>query len=137
MTQSHMIAVSDRGNNSRISDNYHDSVLFANEPGTFDRPSTDLKIVLIVAVVWLFFEFINMFHKHHFYNLIACCFVLSIFFLNYFDKKYIQFLLVFVAATCVFDIVWMGVHSSVNIFRFRIIGKLIGKQSIQQFRLIS
>lgn len=53
-----------------------------------------------------------MFQKHHFLNLLSCFSVISIYALNYFDRKYIQFVLGFVALSCIFDLVWMIVHAS-------------------------
>lgn len=61
----------------------------------------------------MLWELVLMFHKHHFLNLLAIFAVLSIFFLNYFDKNYMKFLLILLAASFVFDIVWLGVHARV------------------------
>jgi len=55
-----------------------------------------------------------MFHKHHFINILCIFGVLSIFFLNYFDKNYIKFLLILLVITVIFDIVWLGVNARVN-----------------------
>lgn len=57
-----------------------------------------------------------MFTKHHFLNLLCLFGILSIFFLNYFDKNYMKFLLILIATTIIFDIVWLSVHARVNIF---------------------
>ena len=52
-----------------------------------------------------------MFHKHHFLSLLAIFSVLSIFFLNYFDKNYIKFLLAILVVSIVYDVVWLGVNA--------------------------
>ena len=54
-----------------------------------------------------------MFHKHHFLNLLCVFFVLSIFFLNYFDKNYVKFLLGALAVSIIFDLVWLIFNTSV------------------------
>lgn len=52
----------------------------------------------------------------------ACFLVLSIFALNYFDRKYIQFVMGFVGLSCIFDLVWVIVHAGVISHLYRIIG---------------
>lgn len=54
-----------------------------------------------------------MFHKHHFYSLLAILAVLTIFFLNYFDYIYIKFVLINLGISCVLDLIWMIVLANV------------------------
>ena len=66
---------------------------------------------MFIAIFVFLWELVLMFHKHHFLNLLAIFGVLSIFFLNYFDKNYMKFLLVLLGASIVFDVVWLGVNA--------------------------
>jgi nucleoside permease NupC len=71
-------------------------------------------VCLLIAVVALLVEFILMFVKHHFLSLLCVLFVLSVFLLNYFDRNYIKFLLIFIAVTIAFDIAWLVIHFQVR-----------------------
>ena len=48
-----------------------------------------------------------MFHKHHFFSLLALLAVFAIFFLNYFDAVYIRFVMLILVISVIFDLVWV------------------------------
>ncbi len=79
------------------------------------QSATDLKICFIVALFMLAWELVLMFHKHHFLNLLCLFLILSIFFLNYFDKNYMKFLLIMLAFSLGLDIIWLGVNAQVSV----------------------
>lgn len=66
-----------------------------------------------------------MFHKHHFYNILAYISVFGVFFLNYFDKTYMKFVLINLGISVILDLVWMIVSANV-VFEF-IIGILVSE----------
>ena len=99
---------------SRRSGVSNQSAIFTKAPGKSGGKATDLKFVLILSLICLLVELIIMFHKHHFFSLLAVLAVLAIFFLNYFDKHYIRFALVVLAVASLFDLVWVFVHTRVN-----------------------
>lgn len=51
-------------------------------------------------------EVIMMFHKEHFYTLLCLCMVLSIFLLNYFDAKFIRFVMGNLLFSTFLDLIW-------------------------------
>lgn len=68
-----------------------------------------------------------MFHKHHFYTLLCVFTVYSAFFLNYFDRAYVKFILGNFLFSFVLDFVWLIVLAKVIIIF--ILG-LLGSKSI-------
>ena len=78
-----------------------------------------------------------MFAKNHFLNILCYFSVISIFALQYFDKIYIKFCEIIIAASIVLDILWSIVHSSVNIPLCRTIGIPPHKHSTPIFNLDS
>lgn len=67
--------------------------------------------MLFLAAFCFFAELILMFHKHHFLNLLVLFGIFSIYFLNYFDKNYIKFLLILIVFSIITDIIWLGVNA--------------------------
>ena len=68
-----------------------------------------------------------MFHKHHFYTLLCVFTVYSAFFLNYFDRAYVKFILGNFLFSFVLDFVWLIILAKVIIIF--ILG-LLGSKSI-------
>lgn len=58
-------------------------------------------------------DIIVMFQKHHFYTLLGVIFMVCSFVLNYFEKKYVLFLIGWTGVGVGLDLVWMIVHASV------------------------
>ena len=96
----------------RASLSNNSTVIFAKEYNT-NSSGTDLKVVYILNWILLCIELILMFHKHHFYSLLAFLAVLAIFVLNYFDNKYMKFVLANLGISCLLDLVWMFVLANV------------------------
>ena len=86
---------------------------FGYDHNNHESSATDLRIALFIAVFVLAWSRIAMFHKHHFFNILCIFFVLSIYFLNYFDKNYIKFLLIAFGVSIVLDLVWLIIHTKV------------------------
>ena len=76
-----------------------------------------------------------MFHKHHFFTLIALLAVFAIFFLNYFDMYYMRFVLLTLVVSVVLDLVWIFTHAGVFLYLFRNIGAPPGKLSTLTFSM--
>jgi hypothetical protein len=74
----------------------------------------DLKFVMMFTLIGLLVECLVMFHKHHFFSLLALLAVLAIFFLNYFDQSYMRFVLVNLIVSIVLDVVWLIFHAGVT-----------------------
>ena len=55
-----------------------------------------------------------MFHKHHFYSLLCFFMVISVFFLDYFDKIYIRTMMVNLGISVLLDVAWIFCMASVN-----------------------
>lgn len=72
--------------------------------------------MFLFCVIALLVELIVMFHKHHFFSLLALMSVMAIFFLNYFDMHYMRFVLVTLAVSIILDILWIIVHTGVDFF---------------------
>lgn len=66
-----------------------------------------MKLVLILTLVCFILEIMCVFVRHHFLNLLGYVLVLSIFFLNYFDKYTIKTSLVVLGVAVLFDLVWL------------------------------
>ena len=74
-----------------------------------------------------------MFHKHHFYSLLALLAVLGIYALNYFDGTYMKFVLINLFVSCVLDLGWMIVLA--NVLYMIYIGILVYKAINSAFYL--
>jgi hypothetical protein len=74
-----------------------------------------------------------MFVRHHFLNLLGYILVLSIFFLNYFDKYTIKATLAVLGASAVLDFVWIIAEADVSMMVFSLTGTLMDKPSIPPF----
>lgn len=92
----------------------NDSGIFSFDPNAREESSTDLKIALILSVIILLWEIVLIFHKHHFFNLLIMLFVLAIYFLNYFDRNYIKFILIGLGSSVLLDILWLIVMAKVK-----------------------
>lgn len=55
-----------------------------------------------------------MFHKHHFYGLLALLSVLGIFFLGYFDSLYMKFVKINLLVSVLMDLAWLFVNFKVE-----------------------
>lgn len=88
------------------------SGIFADVPSTREE-STSLKLVLGATIILFFLELIMMYHRHHFHNALVYIAVLSIFFLNYFDKYYMRFCLAALGVAFLLDFIWVIVHADV------------------------
>lgn len=118
-------------NNSRVSNS---TVIFAKEiPQSSSGQSTDLKVAFLLAVVLTCFEIIIMFHKHHFYSLLAYISVFAIFFLGYFDLHYMRFVKINLLISVVLDLVWLIFNFNVNKMLLSNIGILEQKHNILLF----
>ena len=91
------------------------SVIFTKAAGKTGGKATDLKFVFLFCVIGLLVEVIVMFHKHHFFSLLALMAVMAIFALNYFDLHYMRFVLVTLAVSIIFDLLWIFVHTGVTL----------------------
>lgn len=67
-------------------------------------------IAFIIACILTFIEIILMFHKHHFYSLLAYLSFFAIFLLGYFDLYYMRFVKVNLLISVVLDFVWLIVN---------------------------
>lgn len=93
----------DRNSFSRSKDK---SGIFADEPSSREE-SGSLKLVLILTLICFLLEIMCVFVRHHFLNLLGYVLVLSIFFLNYFDKYTIKTSLIVLGVAVLFDLVWL------------------------------
>ena len=87
--------------------------IFVTREAQDSGSGADLKIAFVFTLILLFVELILMFHKHHFYSLLAYLSIYGIFFLNYFDKIYVKFILINLGISNVLDIAWMVVMANV------------------------
>lgn len=71
------------------------------------RSSLALTLILYLGLLLFFLELFVMMHKYHFLTLLSSIAVLSIFLLNYFDKKYISLTLGILAASLLLDLFWI------------------------------
>lgn len=69
--------------------------------------STDLKFLFIFSLILLLIELLLMFHKHHFFTLLSVLSVFAMFFLNYFDRTYVKFVLASLILAFVLNFVWL------------------------------
>lgn len=53
-----------------------------------------------------------MFHKHHFFSLLAYLSVFAIFFLGYFDLHYMRFVKLVLLVSVLLDLVWIVVNGA-------------------------
>jgi hypothetical protein len=53
-----------------------------------------------------------MFHKHHFFSLLAYLSVFAIFFLGYFDLHYMRFVKLVLLVSVLLDFVWIVVNGA-------------------------
>ena len=81
-----------------------------------------MVVVFYLSVIWGLIEFIMLFHKHHFFNLMVISLIVSMFVLKYFDKKYVLILLSALGVSCLLDFVWLIVMASVYFYICRHIG---------------
>ena len=89
------------------------SVIFTKAVGKSGGSATDLKFVFIFCLIGLTVELIVMYQKHHFFSLLAFLSVFAMFFLNYFDKYYMGFVLGNLTVAVVLDLVWIFVRTGV------------------------
>jgi hypothetical protein len=89
------------------------SGIFADVPSAREN-SISLKLTFLLTVILFVFELILMFHKDHFYNALVYISIFAIVLLGYFDKYYIKFILVNVALSVVFDLLWVICQASVS-----------------------
>lgn len=88
------------------------SILFS--PNIDEREeSTDLKLVFIIALVLLLIDLIVCFQKNHFFTILGILLILCAYILNYFEKKYVLFLLAWTALSFVLDLVWLIINAGV------------------------
>lgn len=106
-----------------------ESVIFAYESNNRESSSTDLKVCLFISLFVLAWELVIMFDKHHFYNILCIFFVLSIYFLNYFDSNYVKFLLGALGLSLLLDMIWLIVHTRVSMVIFSFFGTPILRHS--------
>jgi hypothetical protein len=78
-----------------------------------------------------------MFVRHHFLNILGYLLVLSIFFLNYFDKYTIKVTLAVLGVAAILDFVWVIVEADVRLVILSLIGTVVGKLSIPPCSLAS
>lgn len=72
-----------------------------------------------------------MFARHHFLNMMAYMVVLSIFFLNFFDKYTVRISIGALVAAVLFDMTWLISESDVNLKIYRLIGIVTVKLNTQ------
>ena len=90
------------------------TVIFSKEPNQSGSSGTDLKVAFLLTILLFCVELVLMFHKHHFFSLLAFLSVFAIFFLNYFDQTYMRFVLINLGVSIILDIVWMAVLANVK-----------------------
>jgi len=66
-----------------------------------------------LALVLLVIDLFVMFHKDHFFTLIGISVIICAYVLNYFEKKYVRFLLGWNLASALLDLVWLIVNTNV------------------------
>lgn len=92
------------------------TLIFARDPSDKQGgSSTDLKVAFLLTIILTCVEIIVMFHKHHFYSLLAFLSVFAIFFLGYFDQHYMRFVKINLFISIILDIVWLVLNFGVNI----------------------
>ena len=72
-----------------------------------------MVVIFYLSVLWGLIEFIMLFHKHHFFNLLVISLIVSMFVLKYFDKQYVVILLTTLGVSCALDFIWLIVLASV------------------------
>lgn len=120
---------------SQAANQHNASQIFATDPSPREE-STSLKLVLMMMIPMLVFQILCMFVRHHFLNVLVYLSILSIFFLNYFDKNYMRFCLILTAISIIWDLLWLITRSDVSFKLFSIIGMLTESLNIQLFRLV-
>ena len=105
--------------------------IFTYDANEREDSSADLKVAFVAAVIVLVWELVMMFHRHHFFNVLVLFGVLSIYFLNYFDKGYIRLLLILLGGSIILDLIWFLVMVGVSFSLFSTTGTQILKLSIQ------
>ncbi len=112
------------------------SKIFAEEPS--ERSESDsLKFTLIVTLCSFLVEIICTFARHHFLGLLAYTVILSIFFLNYFDRYTIRISLGLLVVSVFFDLLWIFLESDVEYQLFSLIGTAMDKLNIPPCNLVS
>jgi hypothetical protein len=71
-----------------------------------------------------------MFVRHHFLDLMGYMLVLSIFFLNYFDKYTIKVTLALLGISAMLDLVWLIAEANVNKILLSLIGIVMDRRNI-------
>ena len=118
-------------NQSRMSNS---TVIFAKEiPSNQSGSSTDLKVLFMLTIILTCIEIVIMFHKHHFYSLLAYLSVFAIFFLGYFDFYYLRFVKINLLISVVLDVVWLIFNFDVHVSLSRNIGIQGLKRSIPHY----
>ncbi len=88
------------------------SQIFTMAPSSREE-SWSLKIVFLITTILLGIELFIMFHKNHFFNLMAYTLIMLIFAQNFFDKLYMRITIIWVAVSIILDFMWLIVHSEV------------------------
>jgi len=92
-------------NNYALLNNSYKSI-FENEVDPNKQSSVSLTLGIHIIVIAILIEFIIMFQKNGFFNLLSLLMALGIFLMNYFDRVYIQLVFYEMITSIVLDIIW-------------------------------